>query len=66
MGRFKTMKEREAKHIQAKTDEEKEQEELDTFEEVRMVPGWTGDHEKDALNPGIQQIIRRRHLRQKV
>lgn len=47
-----------------RTDEEKEAEEM--FQEIRQVPGWTGDHEKDSLNPGIQNIIRKRHsVRQK-
>lgn len=62
MGRFKTQQERDNK----KTDEEKEAEELETLDEIRRVPGWTGDHEKDSMNPNIQNIIKRRHLRQKV
>lgn len=64
MGRFKINQEREAKRVGPKTDEEKEQEEM--FTEIRQVPGWTGDHEKDMHNPGIQNIIRRKYQRQKV
>lgn len=66
MGRLKTHRERLMKRIESddRTDEEKEAEEM--FQEIRQVPGWTGDHEKDSLNPGIQNIIRKRHsVRQK-
>lgn len=73
MGRFKTNQEREAKamlktvSIDNRTDEEKEAEESKAmFEEIRQVPGWTGDVDKDSLNPGIQDVVRRRSHRKKV
>lgn len=64
MARFKIEKGHESKRVGPMTDEEKEAEEL--FTEIRQVPGWTGDFDKDAENPGIQNIIRRKYQKQKV
>lgn len=66
MGRLKTHKERLDKVTQRRTDEDKEANELDTLHEIAQVPGWTGDFEKDSKLPGVQEIIRRQRIRQKI